>query len=253
MNEESAGNDSPASARLLVVDDDTELCTMLEEYLTSEGMEVVSINDGREVQDRLATETHDLIILDVMLPGMSGFEVLRALRTKHDTPVLMLTARGDDVDRIVGLEIGADDYLPKPFNPRELVARIRAILRRTMAREEPGEPVKQKLEVGSLIVDLARHKAFLDDRDLELTGAELRILESLMRHAGAVVSREDLTREALGREITPYDRSLDTHISNLRKKLGPDSTGESPVRNVRGAGYTLSSAGTDDETSSGNP
>jgi DNA-binding response OmpR family regulator len=241
------------STRLLVVDDDTELCAMLEEYLTSEAMEVVSIHDGRGVEDRLATEPYDLIILDVMLPGMSGFEVLRALRTKHDTPVLMLTARGDDVDRIVGLEIGADDYLPKPFNPRELVARIRAILRRTGPRGEADGPVKEKLEVGSLVLDLARHKAFLGDRDLELTGAEFRILESLMRHAGRVVSREDLTREALGREITPYDRSLDTHISNLRKKLGPDRTGESPVGNVRGAGYTLSNAGTDDETSSGNP
>jgi two-component system response regulator CpxR len=180
---------------------------------------------------------YDLIILDVMLPGISGFELLRQLRDSGSrTPVLMLTARGDDVDRIVGLEMGADDYLAKPFNPRELVARIKAIFRRT---GDDDVEEQTELTVGPLRAVLKRREAFLDGTSLKLTNAEFVVLYTLMRSAGEVVSREALTRAALGRALLPDDRSLDTHISNLRKKLASEGDEEPQIRSVRGSGYVL--------------
>jgi two-component system, OmpR family, response regulator CpxR len=223
--------------RVLIIDDDTRLTEMLGEYLAPEGLSVTAVASGSAGLREAQTGEHDLIVLDVMLPGLSGFEVLRQLREAgSDTPVLMLTARGDDVDRIVGLEMGADDYLAKPFNPRELLARIKAIFRRTIETEQDDVV---ELKVGALTANLQRREAKLDEQPLRLTNAEFVILATLMRVAGDVVSRETLTRTALGRRLLPDDRSLDTHISNLRKKLGQESDDQLQIRSVRGSGYVL--------------
>ena len=222
---------------ILLIDDDTELSDMLAEYLQPEGMSITATATGTQGLRHAQQEDYDLIVLDVMLPGLSGFDVLRQLRESGSrTPVLMLTARGDDVDRIVGLEMGADDYLPKPFNPRELLARVKAILRRTNETdaEEPSE-----VEVGPFKVHMKRREAWKHAQPLKLTNAEFTILVTLMRSAGEVVSREALTRAALGRQLLPDDRSLDTHISNLRKKVAAGDEGESLIRSIRGSGYIL--------------
>jgi two-component system response regulator CpxR len=228
--------------RLLLVDDDRALCDMLVEYLAPEGFRIETVHDGRHALERLRKDGPDLVILDVMLPGLSGLDVLRALRARRQTPVLMLTARGDDVDRIVGLEIGADDYLAKPFNPRELVARIRAILRRSASAPVSTAGANAaaddgRLEAGGIVLDEKRHEASRDGTRLMLTGAEFRVLALLLRRAGSVVSRAELTEQALGRPMTPFDRAIDTHVSNLRGKLGRGADGSSPIRNIRGAGY----------------
>lgn len=226
-----------AETSLLIVDDDHELSQMLNEYLSSEGFRIVIVGDGAEAIERLAAETFDLVILDVMLPSLNGFEVLRRLRQTLTLPVIMLTARGADVDRIVGLELGADDYLSKPFNPRELVARIRAVLRRLGPRE--AEDASQPVTVGSLRLDPGTMAAYVDGHIVRLTGTEFRVLEMLMRVSGQVQSRESLTEKVLGRRLTPYDRSIDTHVSNLRRKLGLGQEGLPEIRSVRGAGYVL--------------
>jgi DNA-binding response OmpR family regulator len=223
--------------RLLIIDDDVRLAEMLAEYLAEEGIELTAVASGIQGLRSAQRENFDLVILDVMLPGLSGLDVLKQLREAGSkTPVLMLTARGDDVDRIVGLDLGADDYLPKPFNPRELLARIKAILRRT-AETESDEP--EELVVGKMRVNLPRREAWLGDTALKLTNAEFVILVTLMRAPGDVVSREALTRTALGRQLLPDDRSLDTHISNLRRKLGGDADTDVLIRSVRGSGYVL--------------
>ena len=225
-------------AAILLVDDDRELCQMLCEYLSAERFDVHSVHDGAQALERVRAETFDIIILDVMLPGLSGFDVLRQLGAAFDVPILMLTARGDDIDRIVGLELGADDYLSKPFNPRELVARVRAILRRSSARG--ARPVNlETLEVGPINLNMGMHKVTVDGCPVGLTGAEFRVLEILMRSAGQLLSRETLTESALGRKLVPYDRSIDTHVSNLRRKLDLDAGMVPEIKNVRGAGYTL--------------
>ncbi len=226
--------------RLLLIDDDLRLAEMLAEYLDAEDIELTTIANGNEGLREAQRGDYDLIILDVMLPGLSGFDLLKRLREHgqptQDTPVLMLTARGKDVDRIVGLEMGADDYLPKPFNPRELVARIKAVLRRTQA--EDVEDVSA-VEFGPLRAELGQREAWLDGHALKLTNAEFVILFTLMRNAGEVVSREVLTRVALGRRLLPDDRSLDTHISNLRKKIASFTDANLSIRSIRGSGYVL--------------
>ena len=223
--------------RVLLVDDDTQLTEMLAEYLDPEGMSIAAVASGTQGLRRAQQEEYDLIVLDVMLPGLSGFDVLRQLReTGIHTPVLMLTARGDDVDRIVGLEMGADDYLPKPFNPRELLARMKAILRRS---SETDARESAELEVGPFEANLKRREITLNGNTLKLTNAEFTILVTLMRSPGEMVSRDALTRAALGRQLLPDDRSLDTHISNLRKKLTTEDRQESPIRSIRGSGYIL--------------
>ena len=223
--------------RVLLVDDDTQLTEMLAEYLQPEGMTVTAVGSGTQGLRRAQQDEYDLIVLDVMLPGLSGFDVLRRLRGGGvQSPVLMLTARGDDVDRIVGLEMGADDYLPKPFNPRELLARIKAILRRA---RDTGAEETTKLTVGPYTAHLKRREIVLDGQALKLTNAEFTILVTLMRSPGEVVSRDALTRAALGRQLLPDDRSLDTHMSNLRKKLVGDGADDAPIRSVRGSGYVL--------------
>ncbi len=223
--------------KLLLVDDDRELSGMLVEYLDREGFEVAVVSDGAQGLAYLEASVPDLVVLDVMLPGMNGLDILRRIRAQRiATAVLMLTARGDDVDRILGLELGADDYLAKPFNPRELAARIRAILR----RPGPGAALEtEALQVGSLEIDLERHQTLLQGQPVELTGAELRVLAELVRNAGRLVSREQLTESALGRKLELYDRSIDTHVSNLRRKLRLHEREELELRGVRGAGYVL--------------
>jgi DNA-binding response OmpR family regulator len=229
---------SPPEARILLVDDDRELCQMLTEYLHAEHFAVASVHDGGDALRELAAGDFELVILDVMLPSVSGFDVLRKLGAAHSTPILMLTARGDDVDRIVGLELGADDYLSKPFNPRELVARIRAILRRASMRNARGSATDE-LVVGPIVLNTGMHQVRVAAVPVSLTGAEFRVLELLMRSAGQVLSRDAMTEQALGRKLVPYDRSIDTHISNLRRKLDLEVGKNPQIKNVRGSGYTL--------------
>jgi DNA-binding response OmpR family regulator len=230
-----------SEARVLLVDDDRELCQMLTEYLEAEHFAVKSVHDGGDALDELKLGEFEILILDVMLPSVSGFEVLRKLGASHETPILMLTARGDDVDRIVGLELGADDYLSKPFNPRELVARIRAILRRASIGKARGN-VPDEFTVGPIVLNTGTHQVRVADEPVNLTGAEFRVLELLMRAAGQVLSREAMTEQALGRKLVAYDRSIDTHISNLRRKLDLEIGKNPEIKNVRGSGYTLTLA-----------
>ena len=233
-----AANDSAREARVLIVDDDRELCQMLTEYLSAEHFEIKCVHDGGDALTELAANHFEILILDVMLPSLGGFDVLRKLGASYQTPILMLTARGDDIDRIVGLELGADDYLSKPFNPRELVARIRAILRRASARSQRAS-APDELVVGPIVLNTGTHQVHIAGRLVALTGAELRVLELLMRCAGQVISRETMTEQALGRKLVAYDRSIDTHISNLRRKLDLEAGRNPEIKNVRGAGYTL--------------
>lgn len=226
-------------APLLIIDDDQELCELLQEYLGAEGFVVETAHTAAQGLVRARTLEPALIILDVMLPGESGFEVLRALRLESQVPVLMLTARGDDVDRIVGLEMGADDYLAKPFNPRELVARIRAIQRRSSQRSEIAESTVELLILGDLRLDPGARSLNRDGAPVELTAVEFSLAEQLLRHAGQVVSREALVQSVLGRRLTPYDRSIDVHMSSLRKKLGPGPGEQERIKTVRGLGYQL--------------
>ena len=221
---------------VLLVDDDESLCDMLQEYLLPEGFHVTAVHSGDAGLDQALNGSWDAVILDVMLPGKSGFDVLRELRSRGlSTPILMLTARGTDVDRIVGLEMGADDYLPKPFNPRELTARIRAILRRGSLHEESAD----LLLMPPYRANLKQRTLFRDDQALDLTNAEFMLMATLMRTPGEVVSRDELAQQALGRLPLPTDRSLDTHVSNLRRKLGAGPAGGELIRSVRGTGYLL--------------
>jgi two-component system, OmpR family, response regulator CpxR len=224
--------------RVLVVDDDVELCELLAQYLKAEGFDLEAVANGEQGVGRALSGEHALVVLDVMLPAMQGFEVLRQIRAQSPIPVLMLTARGDDLDRILGLELGADDYLPKPFNPRELAARIRAILRR--AKPQPPELAPQLPEpilLGDLELDNAARVVRRGGELLNLTTVEFQLLEVLLRAAGQVVTREVLVRDVLGREFSPFDRSIDVHVSNLRKKLGPHPDGTERIKGVRGFGY----------------
>jgi two-component system response regulator CpxR len=222
--------------RILLIDDDIDLCLLLTDYLSREGYAVDLVHEGEAGAALALTGDFDLVILDVMLPGMNGFEVLRRLRTGSATPVLMLTARGDDVDRIVGLEMGADDYLAKPFNPRELVARMRAVQRRTAAPATERAPL-EKLEVGAVLLDLGERSVLVAGVPVELTSVEFSLLEALIRRAGQVVGREELSQQALGRELNAYDRSIDVHVSSLRRKLAAVGLEDDRIKTVRGVGY----------------
>ena len=232
-------------SRILVVDDDVELCELVAEYLAPEGLSVEAVNEGTEGVKRALSGDYALVVLDVMLPGISGFDVLRQIRAASPTPVLMLTARGADIDRIVGLELGADDYLPKPFNPRELVARIRAVLRRTEARASAAgaSPPAETLTVGDVSLNAGTRAAYRAGEPLELTTAEFDLLAALLRSAGRVLSREELSESALGRPLAPLDRSVDMHVSSLRRKLGPEAGGGERIKTVRGTGYLYSLTG----------
>lgn len=223
--------------RVLVIDDDVGLCELVGEYLEPEGYEVEAIHNGERGVDRALSDEHDLVVLDVMLPGTNGFDVLRRIRARSRIPVLMLTARGDDVDRIVGLEIGADDYLPKPFNPRELVARIRAVLRRAQPTENAATTSRETIKIGDIEMDSNTRNVRRGGEVIELTGVEYDLLEILLRNAGQIVKREDLVKEVLGRELSPFDRSIDMHVSNLRRKLGHQLNGLERIKTIRGVGY----------------
>jgi two-component system response regulator CpxR len=216
--------------RILVIDDDVELASLLGEFLRREGFEPDFAHDGLKGLDAAQQGSYALVVLDVMLPGIDGFEVLRRLRQSSRIPVVMLTARGEDVDRIVGLELGADDYVPKPFNPRELAARIRAVLRRTEPRPQDGQ-----IDVNGVTLNPGSREAFCDGSPVELTTIEFDILEQLMRAAGRVLSRDQLMEAIYGRKSGPFDRAMDMHISHLRKKL--ECGGRALIKTVRGVGY----------------
>jgi two-component system, OmpR family, response regulator CpxR len=220
--------------RLLVVDDDAELCRLITRFLIREGFEITCAPNGASGIDRALAEDFSLIMLDVMMPDTDGFDVLSRIRRHSRTPVLMLTARGDTNDRIRGLEMGADDYLPKPFDPVELVARIRAILRRTAPSQLPNAPA---ITIGDIELDGGSRSVRRNGLPVDLTTVEFDLLAALMRVAGSTVSRENLVRNVLGRDFSPFDRSIDTHVCNLRRKLGAPEHGGERIKGVRGAGY----------------
>lgn len=221
--------------KILLVDDDQELCELLARYLQREGIDVDQVHTGPEGLEQAQQEGYDAVVLDIMLPGMTGLEVLTELRKKSQIPVVMLTAKGDEMDRIVGLEIGADDYLPKPCNPRELIARLRAVLRRT----QPETPVTntEVVRIDELEIDHGQHHVLKNNEPLELTVTEYNILNTLVSHLGKVVEKNQLAEEAMSRSLTLFDRSLDMHLSNLRKKLGVHDDGQTRIKTIRGVGY----------------
>jgi DNA-binding response OmpR family regulator len=222
---------------ILLIDDDVELCSMLTEYLGRYGFNITAVHRGDTGLKTALEKPFALILLDVMLPGIDGFEVLRRVRGSSSVSVLLLTARGEDVDRIVGLEIGADDYLSKPFNPRELLARMRAILRRS-ATPAPAQE-QSTLKVETLELNPSARTVTLEGKKIDLTDVEFALLEALMRAPGKMVSREDLSEKVLGRKFHPFDRSLDMHVSRLRRKLTESGAPEDQVKTIRGTGYQL--------------
>ena len=230
------------STRLLIIDDDTELTGLLTELLGQEGFHVDAHHSGADAASRASSGEYSLVILDVMLPEVNGFEILKQIRRTSSVPVILLTARGEDVDRVVGLEIGADDYVPKPFNPRELTARIRAVLRRLEGR---SSDIRQVLSVDDVSVDPAARTVVRAGVAIELTTVEFDILRALLESAGQTVPRETIAETVLGRRFDPFDRSVDMHISKLRRKLGPRHDGEERIKTIRSVGYiyTLPAAG----------
>jgi two-component system response regulator CpxR len=225
---------------ILIADDDTELCELLREYLGMEGFEVRLAFDGEQALAESRRPGLDAMVLDIMMPRMNGIDVLRNLRKESELPVIMLTARGDDIDRIIGLELGADDYLAKPANPRELLARIRAILRRSNTQSTVA-----RLEVGDLVLNQARRELHRDGLLIDLTSTEFSILQLLLQRSGEIVEKKDMYLAALGREPVAYDRSIDMHVSNLRRKLGQAMDGTERIETIRGIGYQYRFGGND--------
>jgi len=221
---------------ILMIDDDTGLCELVAEYLALDGFDFTAAHDGQQGLSLAKAQDYDLILLDIMLPGLDGLSVLKALRTGSYCPVLMLTARGDDVDRIVGLELGADDYLAKPFNPRELVARIKAILRRVELTRQPQTEQNGTLALNKLVLNPNNRQVTCNEQLITLTATEFQLLELLMRRAGEVVSKDELSRAVLGKRLQMYDRSLDMHVSNIRKKIAVYCQDEK-IQTLRGSGY----------------
>jgi DNA-binding response OmpR family regulator len=230
---------SPARPRLLVIDDDRKLCRLITDYLDPLGYDVSAVHTGPEGVERATAESWHAVILDLMLPGLDGFEVLKRIRHKCDVPVLMLTARGDEADRIVGLEIGADDYLPKTFSSRELLARLRAVTRRSVRSSPAPEEEKGEIVVANLRINAGARTAALGDQPLVLTPVEFELLLSLARAKGRVKTRDHLLEEIRDRDYEVFDRSIDVHISALRRKLGDDPKNPRFIRTVRAAGYLL--------------
>jgi DNA-binding response OmpR family regulator len=222
--------------RILIIDDDAELCALVARFLVNEGFTVDRAGDGRQGIGQALAGSYALIMLDVMMPDLSGFDVLRRIRACSRTPVLMLTARGDTHDRVLGLELGADDYLPKPYDPAELVARIRAILRRADS-SPPGSAASAPLTVDDIQLTSSTRAVTREGTPVDLTAVEFDLLEAFMKVAGTVVRREDLVRTVLGREFSPDDRSIDTHVCNLRRKIGPLKDGTERIKGIRGTGY----------------
>jgi two-component system response regulator CpxR len=218
--------------KILLVEDDLEISELLSSLLKKEGFEPEAIFDGINAECLALKHDYDLIILDIMLPGKNGLDVLRNIRAKKSTPILMLTAKGDDLDRIIGFEMGADDYLPKPFNPRELIARINALLRRVDLDKQPTIWHPDQIQNGALTVKFKSREAFLGDEHIELTATEFNVLSVFLLHPNEVISKNSLTEKALGRKLTLYDRAIDMHVSNLRKKIS-----DTAIKTIRGQGY----------------
>lgn len=224
--------------KLLMIDDDTGLCELLTEYLAAQGFEVQSVHDGEQGLKLALSNDYALILLDVMLPTLDGFEVLKQLRQTKLTPVIMLTAKGEDFDRIFGLELGADDYIPKPFNHRELLARVKAITRRIEHINSLNVATPSKININGITVNLAAREATISDHPLTLTGTEYEVLVLLIKNAGEVVSKEQISEEVLGRRLASFDRSIDMHVSNIRKKIAEHIPGER-IKTMRGTGYVF--------------
>ena len=225
-------------SKLLLVDDDIELTELLSAFLKLEGFEVQTANNGMEAL-KILNETHQLVLMDIMMPVLNGIETLKEIRKRSNVPVMMLTAKGDDIDRVLGLELGADDYLPKPFNDRELVARIRAILRRSVSPSNNVDDTKEILSFENVTLYLIRQTAMYGEKNLNLTDYEFKILYLLLKSKGNIVTREELSLEVMGKPLSPFDRSLDMHISNLRRKL-PERESKLPwFKTLRGKGYLL--------------
>jgi two-component system phosphate regulon response regulator OmpR len=225
--------------RVLIIDDDEKLQKLLMEYLRDNGFQVHSLLDGSDARRTIQTESPEIVILDIMLPGKDGLEVLRDLRRDYAVPVIMLTAKGEDTDRIVGLELGADDYLPKPFNPRELLARMKAVLRRAVSenRDEAAQNEDLVIKAGDLTLNKARQTILMNDVEIGLSSAEYQILEVLMKHPNTILSRDQLMTLARGRDFMAFDRSIDVHISKIRAKLEPDPRSPKRIKTVWGSGY----------------
>lgn len=228
-------NDRISNPRILIIDDDKELGEMLKEFLAPDHFDLTACLSGEDGLKALQGDDYDLLILDIMLPGMNGIDVLKSVRQGNDIPTIMLTARGDEVDRILGLEFGADDYLSKPFNPRELLARIKAIMRRSQA----GASRSHRITVGEIELDIRSRRVKAGGEPIRLTGTEFELLQCLAESPGKVVNKEDLSRRALGRRHMPYDRSIDTHISNVRGKLATAGVSNPSIESQRGIGYCL--------------
>jgi two-component system response regulator CpxR len=223
------------SQHILIIDNDPLLCSLLSKHLEAEGFLSTAVHDGQSGLKKALNQNFTAIIMDILLPKLNGFEVLKALREHTDLPVLLFSSRNDDIDRIIGLEIGADDYLSKPANPHELISRLKAILRRSQKA-----PVQKSLiKHHHITVDCAKRQVLIAGTELELTNAEFNILEILIKSPGQAFSKEELTEYALGRKYTAYDRSIDVHISNLRNKMGENAEGEAIIKTVRGFGYSF--------------
>lgn len=229
-------------SKILLVDDDLELCQLMTEFLELEGFNVDVVHNGMDALTKVEQQSYDVVVLDIMMPKLNGFDTLRQLRSDYATPVLMMTARGDEVDRIVGFEMGADDYMPKPCSPRELVARLRAIIRRVELEREPTASAEKKSEIlvnDNLEMIPTAHKVKLNGERLELTQTEFGLLHLLMDKPGEQVSKEVMMKTVLKRTLGPFDRTIDMHMSNLRRKVGPLSNGEPRIITIRGSGYLL--------------
>ena len=223
-----------ALGKILVVDDDQNICELLRLYIEKEGFDVAISNDGRKALEMFDTENPDLIMLDIMLPELDGWQVCREIRKKSQCPIIMLTAKGEVEDRIIGLELGADDYLIKPFSPRELVARVRALFRRAHQADEPQVEV---LDFGDLVIDISGHKILVEGKEVDLTASEFKLLTTLARHPGRVYNRMELVEKVLGYDFEGYERTIDSHVKNLRAKLGDDPKKPKWLYTVHGVGY----------------
>ena len=225
--------------KVLLVDDDAKLRKLLREYLEGYGFHILTLADGLSVAKTIREESPDMIILDIMLPKRDGLEVLKEIRMEFSVPVIMLTAKGEDADRIVGLELGADDYLPKPFNPRELLARIKAVFRRlpVQDRSKAKRDENMLIEACGLVLNKAKQTLFVKDKEVELSSTEYKVLEVLMEHPNRVMSRDQLMNLARGRDFMAFDRSIDVHISKLRAKLEPDPRSPKRIKTIWGTGY----------------
>ncbi len=230
--------------KVLIIDDDERLCNLLKEYLEGNGFQVFTLGDASGALNIIERESPDIVILDIMLPGKDGLEVLKDINREYKMPVIMLTAKGEDTDRIIGLELGADDYIPKPFNPRELLARMRAVMRRVApeTNEEPEKVDENNIIAGGIILNRSRHTVTVNNQEMELSLTEYKILEALMRKPNIVLSRDEIMNSARGKDLMAFDRSIDVHISKLRAKLEKDPRYPKKIKTVWGSGYMFADA-----------